>query len=389
MKTASGSSGLDAVAADALVLPAASTKRRRWFAISTVATAPPSGGRAPGCQAAVRTRWRSSACRASGWSEAASLHRWSTKSDTRVRHCWTLSIRCVRSCSGMQQKGGREQMAWDIVGALDLRDLGRLLGRGEGGRRRHDGLIAVVSLPRAFVFRIELDDPHPVPMDPGQAELRDGPGAHPHPQWDRLEALWESFYPIAGLDEPTAHPALDFEETLPAFVALLVNHRPQALRGRSLAEVMSVADRQPARLAARYRGMEACSARMRIAPPTLAFAVIGQARAEGKISPEDESRLLANLLTYWALRGTLDISEPVRFTCACQDRGAKHSKPNQTQEKLWLTKNIKIKLIAEPFAVTAGNVVKLRAETSVNAGELAEQCFNDKLRSPSASQARR
>ncbi len=38
--------------------------------------------------------------------------------------------------------------------------------------------------------------------------------------------------------------------------------------------------------------------------------------------------------------------------------------------------NITIKLTAAPLAVTAGNAVKLRAETSVNAGELAEQCFN-------------
>ena len=38
--------------------------------------------------------------------------------------------------------------------------------------------------------------------------------------------------------------------------------------------------------------------------------------------------------------------------------------------------NITIKLTAAPLAVTAGNVVKLRAETSVDAAELAEQCFN-------------
>ena len=36
--------------------------------------------------------------------------------------------------------------------------------------------------------------------------------------------------------------------------------------------------------------------------------------------------------------------------------------------------NITIKLTAAPLTVTAGNAVKLRAETSVNPGELAEQC---------------
>ena len=44
---------------------------------------------------------------------------------------------------------------------------------------------------------------------------------------------------------------------------------------------------------------------------------VGQASADGKISPEEESRLLTNLLTYWALKeGTLDMSE----LCASQAR---------------------------------------------------------------------
>jgi hypothetical protein len=43
-------------------------------------------------------------------------------------------------------------------------------------------------------------------------------------------------------------------------------------------------------------------------PPSLVFAVLGQARADGKLSPEDESDLLVKLLTYWAMRSTLDIS---------------------------------------------------------------------------------
>jgi hypothetical protein len=47
---------------------------------------------------------------------------------------------------------------------------------------------------------------------------------------------------------------------------------------------------------------------MRDAAPTIAFAVIGQARADGLISPEAEGNLVANLLTYWALRSTLDTS---------------------------------------------------------------------------------
>jgi hypothetical protein len=42
------------------------------------------------------------------------------------------------------------------------------------------------------------------------------------------------------------------------------------------------------------------------APPSLVFAVIGQAKADGRLGPEDESDLLARLLTHWAMRSTLD-----------------------------------------------------------------------------------
>ena len=51
--------------------------------------------------------------------------------------------------------------------------------------------------------------------------------------------------------------------------------------------------------------------------------------------------------------------------------------------------NITIKRRAAPLAVTVGNAVKLRAETSVNAGELAEQCFNIEFEVLGLPEARR
>jgi hypothetical protein len=178
------------------------------------------------------------------------------------------------------------------------------------------GLIGVVSLPRAFVFRINLDDPHPFPWIRAKLSCALGRALYPHPQWARLEALWDSFYPTAGLDEQRTRLIGILEKTLPSFVALMVNHRPRALRGSSLGEVLSVSERQPDRLTALYKLWKCSPRRMQSAAPTLAFAVVGQARADGQISPEEESQLLAGLLTYWALRGTLDMSE----LCALQAR---------------------------------------------------------------------
>src|SRR5262245_45384150 len=148
-----------------------------------------------------------------------------------------------------------------------------------------------------------------------------GRALYPHPQWDTWATLWDSFYPTKDLDQERRVLLANLEATMPAFVSLLVNHRPKALRGKSLAEVMSVGDRQPARLTALYNTWGSSPTLMRSAPPTLAFAVIGQARADGKITAEDESNTLASLLTYWAVRSALNISTTCATQstrCACQ-----------------------------------------------------------------------
>jgi hypothetical protein len=171
------------------------------------------------------------------------------------------------------------------------------------------GLIGVVSLPKPFVFRLNVDDPHPMPWIRVKLSAAIGEALYPHPQWQRVSALWESYYPPVGLAAETQDLLVQLLESMPAFVTLLINHRPRALRGRSLMEVMDTAQRRPARLAALYRQWGANPADMYRAPPVLVFAVIGQARADGGISPEEESALLSKLLTYWALRATVNMSE--------------------------------------------------------------------------------
>lgn len=171
------------------------------------------------------------------------------------------------------------------------------------------GLIGVVSLPRVFVFRVNIEDPHPPPWLRVLVSCAMGDALYPHPQWGRLAALWRSLYPIADAG-PSAGPLLAMMAAhAPAFVSLLLAHRPKSLGGRTLAATMRADDRHPGQLAALWRGWRGQPAAMRDAPPTLVFAAIGQARADGALAPEAESRTLAYLLTYWALRSTLDIAE--------------------------------------------------------------------------------
>jgi hypothetical protein len=176
------------------------------------------------------------------------------------------------------------------------------------------GLMSVVSLPRAFVFRLNLDDPHPSPWIRVKLSCAMGRALFPDPQWDRLAALWESFYPTKGLSREPRDIFRRLERAIPPLVDLMIRHRPASLRGRALGEVMQVQERRPDRLASLYDTWRAAPALLRQAPPSLVFAVIGQARSDGRINPELEARVLANLLTYWALRSNLDTSE----ICATQ-----------------------------------------------------------------------
>ncbi|WP_256081076.1 hypothetical protein [Massilia sp. YIM B04103] len=167
------------------------------------------------------------------------------------------------------------------------------------------GLIGVVSLPRVFVFRLNVDDPHPVPWIRVMLSCAMGQLLYPHPQWRRIAFLWESFYPLDGLAPQERVLLEQLRASLPALARLLALHRPQSLRGSSLPEVLKVCHRQPAYLDLLYRWWARRPRYMYQASPTLVFAVIGQARANGKLNPEHESVLLGRLLTYWALRSTL------------------------------------------------------------------------------------
>lgn len=170
------------------------------------------------------------------------------------------------------------------------------------------GLMGVVSLPRAFVFRLNADDPHPTPWIRVKLSCAMGQAVYPHPQWRRLERLWEAYYPLQGVEQPLRGLLLQLQASMPALVGLLAQHRPALLRGRTLPEAMEVGARQPARLALLYRFWNRMPERMYRAAPSLVFAVLGQARADGRLEPEDEAELLARLLTHWALRATLDMA---------------------------------------------------------------------------------
>ena len=208
----------------------------------------------------------------------------------------------------MQHRGGEEATAWQYWDRWISEILADFWAIARLGITSTLGLMAVVSLPRYFVFRLNINDPHPMPWLRVKLSCAIGDNLYPHPQWKNLADLWESFYPRAGLDEERLKLLASIEETMPEFVSLLAGHRPVSLGGASLKEVLSSEERQPAQLADFYRAWRGSPGSMLRAPLSLIFAVMGQARMDGQITPEEESRTLAYVLTYRAMRSTLDIA---------------------------------------------------------------------------------
>lgn len=301
-------SGLDVVAAEALALPGyydpppviCYLDRDIGAAIRRARTRMPGGGESP--VAIIRVPRE----RMVGTSIASSLVH-------EVGHQAAALMDLVNSLRPalwrLQRGAGAARRAWQLWERWISEIVADFWSVARVGIASTLGLIGVVSLPRAFVFRLNADDPHPMPWIRVKLSAAIGDALYPHPQWQRLSATWESFYPPDGVAAEMQALLQELQATMPAFAAALINHRPLALRGRSLAEVMDTGARQPARLAALFRSWQAQPSEMYRAKPTLVFAVMGQARSDGKLSPEDESLLLCKLLAFWALRATLDMSE--------------------------------------------------------------------------------
>ncbi len=304
--------GLDDVASDALKLPGGFYRippvvcyldRGHGAAIRRARTRLPGGGENPAAVIRVPRE------RMIGMGIASSLVH-------EAGHQGAALLDLVRSLRpvlcGLQHGGGDQRLVWGFWERWISEIISDFWSVSRVGIAAPLGLMGVVSLPRAFVFRVSLDDPHPIPWIRVKLSCAMGQALYPNSQWQRLAAVWQACYPTTEMDARRLDLLTRLERSMPAFVQMLVNHRPRSLRGASLGEVMADPGRRPENLRRLYASWQVHPAAMRQAAPTLVFAAIGQARADGQIAPEAESRLVGDMLTYWAMRSTLD----ARAMCA-------------------------------------------------------------------------
>jgi hypothetical protein len=200
---------------------------------------------------------------------------------------------------------GPERVAWQMFERWISEVVADVYSIARVGVSSTMGLIGLVSLPRAFVFRMAPDDPHPFAWIRVHLSCAFGDALYPDPQWRQLAEVWSSMYPLGGLPADRVRTIQALLATISPFVGLVLGHRPPTLRGRTVGEVFRTADRSPHRLTRLYAAWTADPAAIRRTRPALAFAVVGQARARGLLTPEGEDRLLGRLISYWALQSTL------------------------------------------------------------------------------------
>lgn len=201
----------------------------------------------------------------------------------------------------MARKDPRRQTAWQLFRMWISEILSDMWAVGFLGVSATTGLMGVVSLPEYFVFRLPDGEPHPFPWIRVKISIAFGRAMYPDRQWNRLERLWEQLYPPKKQSAAILQCIEVLMFTLDDFVQLVLQHRPKALRGRSLKEAFPLASRQPGLLREYHRKWQQKPEWIYRVRPTMVFAVVGQARADQRISPAQENQMLTQVLFQWAI----------------------------------------------------------------------------------------
>ncbi|WP_342088151.1 hypothetical protein [Dyadobacter sp. OTU695] len=194
-----------------------------------------------------------------------------------------------------------EKLAWMLYERWISEIVADFWAMGHLGITATQGLMGVVSLPEYFMFRVKLDDPHPFPWIRVKLSLAVGALLFPDRQWQKFEQLWQQIYPIVKLDEEKRSIIAQLDAVMPAFTELLIGHRSNALQNFTLGGLFPLEARQPERLRELYSQLMSRPETAIKAPPSLVFAIIGQARADGRITAAREGHLLSRFLNHWAM----------------------------------------------------------------------------------------
>ena len=202
--------------------------------------------------------------------------------------------------AGRYQQQERDGLAWKYFERWISEIIADVWATGHLGVTATLGLMGVVTLPRYFQFRIDQKDPHPAPYVRVLLSCAFGKKFFPHKQWDKLCGLWKIFYPRQGLPKELNIILDEIEKGIPAFVELVTEHSTKEMKGKKLFELFPLQERQPANLQTLYQAWKTKKLSLYTIPPSLVFAIMGQAKSDLVIDAVRENDILTRLLRYWA-----------------------------------------------------------------------------------------
>lgn len=164
------------------------------------------------------------------------------------------------------------------------------------------GLINVVSLPRPFVFRANLDDPHPTPWLRVLLSAEMGRQLYPHDEWQRLRTTWQQMYPGHRHDVEQRDVMHALAEHIPLFVHWLLRQPVPAANYRTLRDLLFDPALGPHALHNRFEQWEQSPRLVDAMRPCQVFALAAYARLVRGKGSQAESHNLHRLLHRWALQ---------------------------------------------------------------------------------------
>jgi hypothetical protein len=220
-----------------------------------------------------------------------------------VGHQVSSLLNLVPSLSAVLAKKvqeGNNTTAWKYFNRCISEILSDVWAIGHLGITATMGLMGVVSLPRYFQFRLDMDDPHPAPYIRVQLSCAFGKRLFPYSGWDRLWEMWKKFYPKEGLDKESLKILSEIEKEIDPFIEHVINHSTKEMKGKKLFELFPLAERQPGNLKQLFQLWKAKKINLHVMQPTLVFALLGQAKFNLAIDADKESKVLTRQLRQWA-----------------------------------------------------------------------------------------
>lgn len=193
-----------------------------------------------------------------------------------------------------------DKLAWEYYNRCISEIVSDVWAMGHLGISATLGLMGVVTLPRYFQFRLNAVDPHPTPYIRVQLSCAFGKQLYPHEQWDTLWEMWTRFYPKQGLDAASVRIISTIEKQIDPFVDLVIHHTTGKMQAKKLYELFPLQKREPRKLQALYQLWRSKKLQLQSMPPTLVFALFGQAKFDLAIGAEEESQVLTQQLRRWA-----------------------------------------------------------------------------------------